>query len=207
MSRASLLERIVPKVTAATIEARLAKARQVVEAAEARYRAAALDTVTAGQDSAANEDGADKALAKARQDVTRLEAALNEAQARESADAHAKRQAVAAAEDAKVAKAFADWADAAKAAGPALEAYAKAYDALVATGRKAHALALTNPRARQDLLSQDVQGLVSLELTRIAKAHLPPGADRWAATSRNPADIPPLADHFAGLAGAVLGQR
>jgi chromosome segregation ATPase len=204
MSKPSLFQRLAPPASSAKIEERLVKARQAVSEAEARYRAAALEAVTAGQDSSPAEYSAEEALAKARAEVSRLEAALAEAQVRERTQASSALEAQQAAQDAKVQKAFDDWAATAKAISPALEAYASAYDAFVDAGSKATGLALTNPRARQDILIQNGEALVSSELSRVAKAHMPPGFNALAATMGNRRDLTPLADHVAGLASVIL---
>lgn len=207
MARQSILTRVTAALAgrpaATQIRERLANAETAAREAERAWRIAAF-AVEAGQDPTVEKE-AEGSLRPARQAVARLEAVLSKVEAADAEDARAMQEAQEAPQDAALIAAYAKLPKAAREVQAAAQAYAKEWFGLLAAGDEVQAVSAVNPRARIDLLPTNASTLVALELTRVTPEHtaLPPGADAWAATSRDRATITPIVDHFEALAVAV----
>ncbi len=208
MARQTLFTRIANavtgKLTADAVRGRIEAAETAASEAERTWRLAALAVEAGGNP--ADEAAAEDHLREARRNLTRLQAVLLEVEAQNAEDARAAQAAQEASEDAEIAKAAAAWAKAAQAVAPAVASYATAYRDLVETGDRLRSLASTNPRVRQDLLIQHTDAMISLELARVCAGVVPPGADRWAVTSRDAREITPIASHIESVAANLLGS-
>jgi hypothetical protein len=169
------------------------------DTADQAWRNATLSSEETGDHSI--EDAALKVKETVKKDLARLQAALEQAEARDASDAIATQKAREASEDAGAILAFEDLAKVAKTAAPAIAAYATAYANLEDAAQ--NALAKATSRVRRDLLSsQSLHKLVSEELARLSTRRTP-GAEQWIAATRDPTSLTPLAEQFGALAAVI----
>ncbi|WP_374658984.1 hypothetical protein [Phenylobacterium sp.] len=198
---ARVTDAITGKLTSDVIRRRVEHASAALAEAERSWRLAAVAAEAGGPPE--DEARAEEHLASCRRELERLNAVLAEVEAQEAQEVAAARLKQEAAEDAKLAKASTEWARTAAALAEALSAYADAYGQFVRSSAHMSLLARTNPRARQDLSTQNVDALVGTELARLSSDTIPPGADRWAASALNPREIVPLVGHVSEMANAI----
>jgi hypothetical protein len=139
----------------------------------------------------------------------KLQAQLQAAQERESAEAARQARAASAARDEKVRRAYRDQAKASAALQNAVSQYVEHWYAFIKASEHARAVAQYAPRSRKDLVIFNVAKYVADEITRAngGRAALPPGADAWTNTVRDPRTITPLAVHFSRLAEAIIPRQ